>query len=83
MLVGAFIQMLREHFAIVPLLLGASSVLTALSWAPNLLLKPTLPTTFADMEPVEIPRVAAFFIAMGAFLLIVGTIVAWVLRGEL
>ena len=37
LLAGAYIQMLRDHFAIVPLLLGAGSVLTALSRTPGLL----------------------------------------------
>jgi|tagenome__1003787_1003787.scaffolds.fasta_scaffold20752324_3 hypothetical protein len=65
------------------LLVGASVILAAISWAPNLLLRPTVPQSPRDMAPVEIPRIASFTVTLGVYLLLVGTVVAWVFRNEL
>ena len=65
------------------LLIGAGSLLSAMSWAPDLLVKPTLPASMRDMAPVAIPRIAAFFLSIAVYLALLGTILAWVSPGSL
>jgi len=69
--------------ALIFLFVGAGVILAAISWAPTLLLRPTVPRSSRDMAPVEIPRIASFTVTLGVYLLLVGTVVAWIFRNEL
>src|SRR2546421_373877 len=72
----------RGRWALAAYLLGAGLIFSAMSWAPGLLLRPTLPKSLRDMDPVPIPRVASFFFSLGVYCLLAGTVLAW-LRGTL
>jgi hypothetical protein len=65
------------------LIVGASFILGAASWIPGLLIKPPVPASLGDMQPVEIPRVAAFVLILAAYILIAGAIVGWWFRNQL
>ena len=68
----------RPHLASISLSVGGSILLAALSWCPNLLLRPIVPRAVHDMESVKIPRVAAFALAISAYVLLAGAVAVWV-----
>jgi hypothetical protein len=75
-----FMILYKLSWGLLLLFFGAATVLTALSWAPGLLLKPTVATSPRDMETVEIPKIASSFLALGAYCLLAGAILAWIFR---
>ncbi len=61
--------MLRRQLPLALLLIGVGVIFAAFSWAPNILLRPTLPNSIRDMSAVEIPRIASFTLALGIYVL--------------
>jgi hypothetical protein len=74
-----FMVLYKPSWTLLLLLYGAGLILLGMSWAPGLLLKPTVPTSPSDMEPVAIPKIASFALALGTYCLLGGAILVWIL----
>ena len=75
-----FMVVQKPSWALLLLLYGAGLILLGMSWAPELLLRPAVPTSPSDMEPVAIPKIASFALALGAYCLAGGAILVWIFR---